>query len=466
MFSSSDKEGRDPIAIVGMSCRFADAPTPGAFWRNVMDGRSALSTLAQEAALPFGARPLFDQTYPAVAGQLGKLYACIPAQQTFPRQMNKGENQDLYFAVQLAFDALADAGLRPHAPEPVRGTVRFAYAPLFNASTVNWLEHTFFIDQTMALVRNWNRNAPEEWLENARAHLVESLPAPNADSFLAAAGHRMADWIARESSFDGAATSIDAGVLSATAALEQAIDDLDSGRADIALAGALMPPLSTSLLQGLSGKVRFSGRRTLVPFARDADGTVPGEGGAFFVMKRRRDALAAKDRIYALVRSAVSGTADAGKLLSAAVAEASRPKAEVPVTSIQLIEADGSGIPEADAAEVDAVLGLWGEHKAGDPLVGIGSIKGNVGHCFGASGAAGLLKTALALYTRVLPPQIATDRPIEALANLGSSAYLLNAPRPWIVGDCAKARRAALFARGFTGRGAVVLLEEEPESRA
>ena len=229
MFSSAEKEGRDPIAIVGMSCRFADAPTPGAFWRNVMDGRSSLSPLTRDAALPFGARPLFGQTYPAVAGQLGRLYSCIPAQQTFPRQMNKGENQDLDFAVQLAFAALADAGLRPRAPEPVRGTVRLAYASLFNASTVNWLEHTFFIDQTMALVRSWNRNAPDEWLETARAHLVESLPAPNADSFLAAAGCRMADWIARESSFSGAATSIDVGTLSATAALEQAIDDLNVG---------------------------------------------------------------------------------------------------------------------------------------------------------------------------------------------------------------------------------------------
>lgn len=466
MFSSAEKEERDAIALVGLSCRFADAPTPSAFWRNIMDGRSSLTPLGREAALPFGAHPLFGRTYPAVAGQLGRLYACIPAQQTFPRQMNKGENQDLYFAVQLAFDALADAGVRPHAPEPVRGTVRFAYAPMFNASTVNWLEHTFFIDQTMALVRNWNRNAPDEWLEAARAHLVESLPAPNADSFLAAAGHRMADWIARESGFSGAATAVDAGVLSATAALEQAIDDLNAGRADIALAGALMPPLSAPLLQGFSGNVQFSGGRTLVPFARDAEGTVPGEGGAFFVLKRRRDALAAKDRIYALVRTAVSGTAPVDELLKVAAACCSRPKAEVPVTSIQLIEADGSGIPEADAAEVDAVLGLWGGHKAGDPLVGIGSVKGNVGHCFGAAGAAGLLKVALALHTRVLPPQTATDRPIEALANLGSSAYLLTAPRPWIVGDRAKARRAALFSRDFTGRAAVVLLEEEPEVRA
>lgn len=465
MFSGVDKTLREPMAIVGMACRFAGAPNPGAFWRTIMDGRSALTPLGKDVALPFGTPPLFGRPYPSVAGQLGKLYSCVPAQQTFPRQMNKGENQDLYFAVQLAHDALVDAGCPPRADEEVRGTVRFAYAPIFNVSIVNWLQHTFFIDQTMELLRRLNPKAPLESLEQVHEGLLESLPAPNADSFAAASGHRVADWIARECSFSGVATTVDAGVLSTTSALEQAIDDLDAGRADVALAGALTPPLSTALLQGLSGDVMFSDQRELVPFARDVHGTVPGEGGAFFVLKRRRDALAAKDRIYALVTGAVSGNSGVDELLSAAAYEASRPKAEVPVTSIQLIEADGSGIPEADQAEAAGILKLWGEHKAGDPLVGIGSVKGNVGHCLWAAGAAGLVKTALALHNRVLPPQIATDRPLEMLANLGSAAYVLNAPRPWIVGDRAKARRAALLAHDFTGRGAAVLLEEEPEGR-
>ncbi len=462
MFSSADKAASpDPIAIVGLSCRFADAPNPGALWRNIMSSRSSLTMLGKEAALPFGARPLFEgAVYPSVAGQLGTLYACIPAQQNFPRQMNKGENQDLYFAVQLAFDALTDAGLSLHAREPVRGTVRFAYAPMFNVSTVNWLEHTFFVEQTMELLRRFFPHAPVENMENVRGHLLESLPAPNADSFVAAAGHRMVDWIARECAFSGAATTVDAGVASATAALEQAIDDLNVRRADVALVGALMPPLSTSLLQGLSGNVQFSDARALVPFARDARGTVPGEGGAFFVLKRRRDALAAKDRIYALVRQAASGEADTAGLLERAV-----DAAKVKVNTIQLIEADGSGIAAEDASEVAAVLKLWGEHRAGDPLVGLGSIKGNIGHCFQAAGAASLVKAALALNTRVLPPQIAADRPVEALAGRASPAYLLNSPRPWIVGDRAQVRRAAVFSRDFTSRRSVVLLEEEPEGR-
>ena len=466
MFSAADRVLREPMAIVGVSCRFAGAATYRGFWQNIMDGRAALTPLGKDVALPFGTHPLFGSAYPTVAGQLGRLYSCIPAQMNFPRQMNKGENHDLYYAVQLAHDALADAGCAPRAGMSVRGTVRFAYAPIFNVSIVNWLQHTFFIDQTMELLRRLNPKALPESLEQLHASLLESLPAPNADSFVAAAGHRVADWIAHECAFSGVATTVDAGVLSAASALEQAIDDLDSGRADVALAGALMPPLSTALLQGFSGNVSFSDAQELVPFARDAKGTIPGEGGAFFVLKRRRDALAAKDRIYALVTGAVSGLGGVEDLLPAAVHEASPAKADLPVSSIQLIEADGSGVPEADVAEAEGIVRLWGEHKAGDPLVGVGSVKGNVGHCFWAAGAASLLKAALALHYRVLPPQIATDRPLECLANVESGAYLLSSPRPWIVGDRAKARRAAVLARDFTGRGAAVILEEEPEGRA
>ena len=185
-----------PIAIVGVSCRFASAPNPSAFWRLIMHRQSGILPLGDDTALIAGQRNIFDRPYPTHGGLLGRLYSCVPRELTFPRQINAGENQDLYFAVQMAFDALADAGMRPHAPEPARGTVRLGYAPPFNASTVNWLEHTFFIDQTMEIIQRFFHNAPGEALDAVRASLVESLPAPDAASFLSGSGHRIAAWIA------------------------------------------------------------------------------------------------------------------------------------------------------------------------------------------------------------------------------------------------------------------------------
>ena len=462
------------IAIVGMSCRFAGCPTPSAFWSAVTARRNCLAPLGPDAEIPLGQRNVFKRPYPVRMGQLGPLFSCVPSMQNFPRQVNAGENQDLYFATQLAFDALADASMKPHPQEPVSGSVRCGYAPPFNASTVNWLQHTAFLDQTMDVIRRYFPHAPAESLDKVKLKLVESLPEPNAASFLMGAGYRFASWIARECAFSGAATIMDAGMLSGAATLEVAMDDLLTGRVDVALAGALTPPLSRAYIEGLSGEVRFSMRTVLQPFAQDQDGTIPGEGGAFFVLKRRHDALRDRDRIYALIKSVAIGHGkddDLAELFSIAA-----DRAGVPVKSIGLVEADGTGIAAAEERELSAIQRLWGEHRPGGPLVGVGSVKGNIGHTMRAAMSAGVMKAALALYHRVLPPQVVAERPLESVASLSSSVYLLNEARPWITGDSANPRRAAVLGANFDphnpigtasvgGRSAVVVLEEEPEVR-
>ena len=415
-----------------------------------MARRCCLSALGPDAAIPLGQHNVFERPYPVRMGQLGPLFACVPSMQNFPRQVNAGENQDLYFATQLAFDALADASMRPHRREPVSGSVRFGYAPAFNASTMNWLQHTVMLDQTIDVIRRFFPTAPEESLEEVKDKLVESLPVPDAASFLLGSGYRFVSWIARECSFGGVATILDAGVLTGAATLMDAVGDLQTGRADVALAGALTPPFGRAYLEGLSGEVDFSARPELQPFAADADGTIPGEGGAFFVLKRREDALRDHDRIYALIRTISIGhnpDDDPTAILARAT-----ERVGVSVKTIGLVEADGNGIPANDLREVAAIQTLWGEHRPGGPLVGIGSLKGNIGHTMRAAMAAGVMKAALALHHKVLPPQVVTENPVGAVASLSSSAYLLNEARPWITGDSANPRRAAarMFARqGF-----------------
>lgn len=462
------------IAIVGMSCRFAGVGSPSAFWDCIMSRSANLSVPGPEAELPVGERSVFDRPYPARIGQLGDLYSCVQAMQNFPRQINAGENQDLYFATQLAFDALADAAMKPHSREAVNGSVRIGYAPPFNASTINWLQHTSFLDQTMDILRRFMPSATEANIDAVRAKLVESLPAPNAASFLLGAGYRFASWIARECNFNGPATIMDAGMLTGATALMDAKSDLDEGRVDIALAGALTPPVSRSYLEGLSGEVPFSSVQEYQPFSEDAAGMLPGEGGAFFVLKRRADALRDRDRIYAVIRSVTVGHNPPGD--PSAILSRATEKAGVPVNTIGLVEADGSGVKTAECREIGAIQRLWGEHRPGGPLVGVGSVKGNIGHTLRASMAAGVAKAALALSRRVLPPQVDVTKPNYMISNLASSAYLLTEARPWISGDSSSPRRAVVMGANFDavnpvggaaseGRSAVVVLEEEPEDR-
>jgi acyl transferase domain-containing protein len=329
---------------------------------------------------------------------------------------------------------------------------------MFNPSLVNWLCHSFFVDQTVDVLRRCFPGATEEHMENIRGKLRDSLPAADADAILSSFGHRIADWIAREISFSGAASSIDGGALSGVCALEAAMDDLRSGRADVAVAGAVSPPFSRPVLEGMSGKIRFTEERELFPFDRDAKGTLPGEGGAFFVLKRRSDALAAHDRIYALVRSTAAGVDEPP------IRECSE-KSKAPISTIAMIEADGSGFPEVDKVDIASIQKLWGDHKPGGALVGVGSVKGNIGHCFTAAAAASILKVAQSLHMRVLAPQVAVPHPLERLSNISSSAYLLDKARPWITGNPSLPRRAVVCANDFDGRRMAVLMEEEPENR-
>jgi acyl transferase domain-containing protein len=238
-----------------------------------------------------------------------------------------------------------------------------------------------------------------------------------------------------------------------------AIDDLRNNRADVALVGAVSPPFSRALLQGFSGAINFSSKRTFVPFDEKACGTVPGEGCVFFVLKRREDALRSHDRILATIKSICCGNGGTKEVLSQAAQIAG-----IDIRSIEMVEANGSGIPEEDAEEIAAIQQLWGEHRPGGELVGIGSVKGNIGHCFRAAAASSLLKVAMSLKTKVLLPQLPPVNPLAAISHLGSSAYIINEARPWLTGNPDKPRYAAVLAKDFSGHHGAAILAEEIES--
>ena len=468
---SPSRTSREDIVITGMACRFAESPNLTAFWQNVMQRRSLFSPIAD--AVPTGTVPrkdLFDRPSPSVSGQLADLYACRPSDQYFPRKMNAGENQDVFFTVQLAIDALRDSGSTINSLPTDRVSFRLGYAPPFNTASVNWLQHTFFVDQTLDIVHKFFPGADVDQLAEIRAQLAASLPEPNPYAFLSALGCVVASWVAHLLGFAGPAFVVDAGAASGHQSLQGAMDDLLSRRADIALAGAFQPPLNRAILQGLAGTLSFTRGKTLQPFSRETDGTLPGEGGAIFVLKRLKDALRQGDRIYAIIRS--TGIAAASldqhqrvptpERLTRAVSRAMHA-ADITADSIQLIEAHGSGVPYSDQTELQVMQEIYGERKQGQPLVGIGSVKGNIGHTLWASGAAGILKAALALSHRVLPPNVEVEKPYPKIMSAKSPIYLITEARPWIRGNKKTPRRACVSSIDFTGTCAAAILEEYPE---
>ncbi len=471
---SQTSKSREDIVITGVACRFAESANPAAFWQNVMQRRSLFTPLQDSLQTDSATtkKNIFDRPFPAAGSFLGELYACNPSDQSFPGKINAGENQDVFFCAQLVIDALRDSGISTSSLPTDCISLHLGYAQPFNVASVNWLQHTFFIDQTLDILQKLLPSIVSTQLDEIRAQLTSSLPVPTPYALLSSLGCVISAWIAQLLGFAGPALVFDAGAVSGPQALQGAMDDLLARRSDIALAGAIQPPLNNAMLQGMSGTLPFSRRKTLQPFSRNTDGTLPGEGGVFFVLKRMKDAIRQGDRIYAIVRSTgiVAAAPDRNQrvptpeCLMRAISRAMHSAAADP-DSIQLVEAHGSGIPHSDQTEIQVMHELFGIRKPHQPLVAMGSVKGNFGHTLWAAGAAGVLKAALSLHHRVLAPHVAIDKPIQKVLSAKSSVYLLTEARPWIRGNKKNPRRACVSTIDFTGTCAAVILEEFQEGQ-
>ena len=457
-------EGREDIVITGISCRFASAADPGAFWRNILRQKACFTPLSLEGV----ANP-FHRKMPSGVASLGPLYAYYPRELKLSKTPLDGVNPDLFFAMQLVSDALRDSQPADRAaPHTDQVSLRLGMPPPFNPSAANWIEHTLFLSQTIEILQGIFPSATREQLADIREHLEERLPKLTPDSTYSALACTMASEIAERFEFAGPATMIEAGSLSAHEALAEAIDDLRTRRADIAVAGAVQSPLPISSLEGLSGALNFTSAPAAIPFSRDADGTLPGEGGAVFVLKRLKDAEKARDRIYAILRSI--GTASPyqprrkhaiGDVLGRAITR-SIASADIGAESIGYVECAADGDPALDKIELETLYSVYGIRRPGAPLTGIGSVKGNYGETLWASGAAGLLKATLALYHRLLPPNVETLKPHPKLASAKSALYLLTETRPWLSGGRALPRRAGVTSISSTGTCGAAVLEEYP----
>ena len=459
---------REDVVITGLSCRFADAPTPGAFWRNIVEGRTSFRPfdfISREES----ARPIFDNYPPAFGAQLGSLYAFRPARAPLPEELEPGENPDRPFALQLVCDALRDAGLRPASLPTNRVSIRLGYAPPFNPASVNWLRRTVFLREAMGVLQSCLPEVEPARLEEVRRALASHLPATKAATLSSATGGGIATWMASQLRVRGPATAVDAAFLSFYAALQQAMDDLLRHRVDIAVCGAIQPPFSRARLEGLSGFLPFAPEGVLCPFCKETRGTLPGEGGAFFVLRRLNDAHRAESRVYAMVGGvgfAVGAPTRRGRTLPGAelssAIEGALEQAEATPESIRLIEAHGSGVARLDTTELTTVGSLLGLGCAARAKVGIGSVKGNIGHTLVASGAAGVLKAALAVYSRTLPPQVKVEKPHASFEAADFPLYLLQETRPWIGGNARRTpRRALVESVDPSGSCACAILEQE-----
>ncbi|MFG2193632.1 beta-ketoacyl synthase N-terminal-like domain-containing protein [Streptomyces sp. NPDC048639] len=267
---------------------------------------------------------------------------------------------------------------------------------------------------------------------------------------------------------NGPVITVDTASSSMLTAVHLAVQALRRRECDIALVGAcnvLMSPFSTGILDR-AGMLSPTGRSR--PFTRHADGHVRGEGCGVVVLKRYADAVADGDEPYAVVRgSAVHQQGDRPGMSVAsargqkAVVELALRDAGVEPDGVQYVEAQANGSKLGGVIEAESVAESYARHSPAAAPLHVGSCKANLGYLETASGAPGLMKTALALAHAELPPQpgendLDPDIPWQRMA-LRFAAKAT----PWP--SDGGPRRAGISGFGFGGTNAHVVLEAAPE---
>ena len=252
-------------------------------------------------------------------------------------------------------------------------------------------------------------------------------------------------------------------------AVHLACQSLLAFECDTALAGgvAIENPMGVGYLYLEGGILSPDGECRA--FDVNSKGSVTGNGVGLVVLKRLEDAVRDGDHIYAVIRgSAVGndGIARAGFTApgvdgQAAVIAAALGNAGVEVESINYIETHGTGTPLGDSVELAAMLKVFRQKTDRKGFCGIGSMKPNVGHLDRAAGVANLIKVALALHNKQIPPSLNFERPSPAL-DLANSPFYVNAElRAWSANG-QWPRRAGASSFGLGGTNAHVVLEEAP----
>ncbi|MFG2142369.1 type I polyketide synthase, partial [Streptomyces sp. NPDC048650] len=398
----------EAIAVIGMACRLPQASDPDAFARLLRDGVDAIREVPAdrwEAAEHTGQETDTPGASTRWGGFLDGVDRFDPAFFGIsPREAIAMDPQQR-IALELGWEALEDAGI---LPETLRGTD----AGIFVGAI--WDDYA-----TLAHRRGTTAITPHTLTGLQRGVIANRL------SYVL--GLR------------GPSLTVDSGQSSSLTAVHLACESLRSGESSLALAGGINLDLvpESALTVAEFGALSQDGR--CFTFDSRANGIVRGEGGGLVVLKRLSDAIADGDRPHCVIRGSAVNNDGGGDSLATPSREAQAEllrrayhKAGVHPGDVQYVELHGTGTRVGDPIEAAALGEVLGAARPDDDPLIVGSVKTNIGHLEGAAGIAGLIKTALAIKHRELPPSLhfRTPNPAIPLAELRLKVRTDNGPWP------------------------------------
>ncbi|MGQ0502939.1 MAG: beta-ketoacyl synthase N-terminal-like domain-containing protein [Panacagrimonas sp.] len=453
------------IALIGLAGVYPGARDADAFWQNICNKVDAITDGDAEWAGPYfeANTKADDRIYTTRGGFLRELAVVDPMDVGMMPAVAAGSDPDHMIALKMARDALRDAGYSQGKFDGSRTGVVVARGTYGNRGISSMLSRGFFLDQMMDLVRELRPDFSEAEVRELHHDLKKQLPPYGGDMVGVLTPNVIASLIANRLDLMGPAYIVDAACASSLIAVDAAVQELVSGRCDMMLAGGTQVQTPPAIFIQFC-QINALSRDRLRPFQKGAEGTLLGEGCGMLVLKRLADAERDGDRIYAVIKGIGSSSDGKAKGLLAPRLEGeilamrrAYDSCGIDPATVDLVEAHGTGTSVGDATEIQSLTAVFGGRGAG-PKIAISAVKSMIGHCLPGTGTASIIKTALALHHKVLPPMLC-DEPDPALGLENTPFYINNQTRPWVHGGDTP-RRAGVNAFGFGGINAHVVLEE------